>query len=365
MSTNTSPSPNFTGINFNLDFFPSEAGDFVTYPVSQGPTTIATLYSSVIDTLSSSTSFNLLNSLTANLNIATNGTTGQTIRIGATSGASVHCANVDFQNHSINNSTNASGGNINICNSMTTGTLNLGNNTARSGNVNIGTGAGATGTIDIGSSTTTTTLNGNVRGTTKLTTPIIDCITDAGAGSTSLSIGPSAVNGNIIIGASLGVGDVAIGGSQSSGGTITLGSSNTVTTTNGTLSTNDNYFLSGSSSTAITVSSGKIRVEVNQGSRTITLANYNNEAIFLNTGTGGGGGGFTLPTVASAKGYKFIFRSVQLSATTEITKNASDGNCILTTGAKAYDVASATNLVSMGSGTTRTFISDGTFWVQI
>ena len=364
MTSNIPPSPNFSGINFNLDFFPSEAGNFVTYPVAQGPTTIGTLYSSVIDVLSSGTAFNFLNTLTANLNIATNGTTGQTIRIGATTGASVHCANVDFQGHSINNSTNASGGNINICNNMTSGTLNIGTNTARTGNIKIGDGVGATGAIDIGSSTSTTTLNGNVQGTTKLTTPILDCITDAGSGATSLAIGPSATSGNIIIGAALGIGDVAIGGSQSSGGTITLGSANTVTTTNGTLSTNDNYFLSGSSSTAITVMSGKIRVEVNQGSRTITLANYNNEAIFINTGTGGGGGGFTLPTVASAKGYKFIFRSVQLSATTEITKNASDVNCILTSGAKAYDVASATNLVSMGAGTIRTFVSDGTFWVQ-
>jgi hypothetical protein len=235
MTSNTAPSPNFTGINFNTDFFPSALGDFVEYPVAQGPTTIATLYSSVIDTLSSSTAFNFLNTLTANLNIAINGGAGQTIRIGATTGTSVHCANVDFQNHSINNSTNASGGNINICNSMTSGTLNLGTNTARSGTIHIGNGAGATGTIDIGSSTTTTTLNGtSVKATTKLITPIIDCVTDAGAGNTSLAIGPSATSGNIIIGASLGVGDVAIGAFQSTGGTITLGSASTVTTLNGT-----------------------------------------------------------------------------------------------------------------------------------
>ena len=169
MTTNTAPSPNFTGINFNLDFFPSEAGDFVTYPVAQGPTTIGTLYSSVIDTLSSSTSFNLLNSLTANLNIAVNGAAGQTIRIGAISGASIHCANVDFQGNSINHSTNASGGTINLCNNMTSGTLNIGTNTARTGTINIGDGVGATGAIDIGSSTTSTTVGGTLTSTGQIT----------------------------------------------------------------------------------------------------------------------------------------------------------------------------------------------------
>ena len=56
---------------------------------------------------------------------------------------------------------------------------------------------------------------------------------------------------------------------------------------------------------------------------------------------------------------------MQLTATTEILKATSDSNCILTSGAKAYDTASAVGLVSMGSGTIRTFISDGSFWVQI
>jgi hypothetical protein len=119
MTSNSAPSPNFTGINFNLDFFPSAAGDYVEYPVAQGPVTIGTLYSYVIDVVSSSTAFNLFSSLVANLNIATNGGAGQTIRIGATTGASVHCANIDHQGNSINNSTNAASGTINLCNSMT------------------------------------------------------------------------------------------------------------------------------------------------------------------------------------------------------------------------------------------------------
>jgi hypothetical protein len=101
------------------------------------------------------------------------------------------------------------------------------------GNVNIGVAQGVGSAITLGSVNTLMTLNGNVQATTELNTPILDCITDAGAGSTSLSIGPSVVNGNIIIGAALGVGDVAIGGAQSAGGTITLGSANTATTNAG------------------------------------------------------------------------------------------------------------------------------------
>jgi len=161
MTSNTAPSPNFDDINFNTDFFPSALGDFVEYPVAQGPTTIATLYSSVIDTLSSGTAFNLLNTLTANLNIATNNG----------------------------------------------------------------------GTVTIGSTASNTVLNGtSVKATTKLTTPIIDCVADTSAGTTALAMGPTVSTGNIVIGAALGVGDVAIGAAQSVGGTITLGSANTVTT---------------------------------------------------------------------------------------------------------------------------------------
>jgi hypothetical protein len=53
----------------------------------------------------------------------------------------------------------------------------------------------------------------------KLIGGTVDCVTDATAGNTSLAIGPSAVNGNIVIGAALGVGDVSIATAQASGGT--------------------------------------------------------------------------------------------------------------------------------------------------
>ena len=234
------------------------------------------------------------------------------------------------------------------------------------GDVSIGAAQSVGGTITLGATDTVTTLNGtSVKATTKLITPILDCVADVGSGSTALSIGPSVATGNIIIGAALGIGDVSIGAAQSAGGTITLGSASTASTINGSLSTGNNFLLSGVSSTSNSIISGKISVEVNQGSKTITLANYNNEVVFINTGTGGGGGIITLPPVATALGYTFTFRSVQLTATTEIIKAASDSNCILTTGAKAYDTASSVGTVTMTSGSTRTFISDGSFWVQV
>jgi len=132
---------------------------------------------------------------------------------------------------------NLLGGNLTIGLAQTDGIINIGTGNARTtfGDINIGTGSANANTVTIGSSASDTVLNGtSVKATTKLITPIIDCVTDASAGNTSLSIGPSAVNGNILIGAQLGVGDITIGGAQIAGGTITLGATNTVTTLNGT-----------------------------------------------------------------------------------------------------------------------------------
>lgn len=60
-------------------------------------------------------------------------------------------------------------------------------------------------------------------------------LVDTDAGTTGLSIGSTLVNGNIVIGAALGVGDISIASAQLAGGTVTIGSSNTVSTISGTL----------------------------------------------------------------------------------------------------------------------------------
>ena len=308
-------------------------------------------------------------------------------------------------------------GNINIgtgVNTITSGTLgpsiNIGNNASTLNRTEINIGStntkttingplsitGAISAVDYtGTGFITTPSNISTTGTGSISTTGTGSITSAstitaGTGITATSGNIAASGGNIlgqILRNNTNTGSISqtgvINGSAmttpslttATATTLSIGTSNATainigvpgltTTINGELITTDNYYISTVGTTATTPTTGRIRVEVNQGSRNINLSLYNNEAVFINTGTGGGGGGFTLPLVASAKGYKFTFRSVQLTATTEILKNASDGNCILTIGAKAYDVASATNLVSMASGTTRTFISDGTFWVQI
>jgi len=162
MTTNTAPSPDFTGIDFNDMFFPSAVGDYVNYPTAQGPVSFGSIYASFIDTISSSASFSLLDSLTGNLNLATNGTTGQTLRLGAYTNASVHVANIDHQNQSINNASNATTGLLNICNNQTTGSLNLGTHVSRTGSINIGTGStGGTGYVNIGSAILSTVVNGS------------------------------------------------------------------------------------------------------------------------------------------------------------------------------------------------------------
>jgi len=345
MTSNTAPSPNFTGINFNTDFFPSVAGEFVEYPVAQGPTTIATLYSSVIDTLSSGSAFNFLNTLVANLNIAINGGAGQTIRIGATTGTSVHCANIDHQGNSINNSTNAPGGTLNLCNNMTTGTLNIGTNTARFGPINIGTGVGATGNVNIGNSSSSTLIGGSLEATGlilangNVKTSILDC-NDTLAGTTALSIGPSAVNGNIIIGAALGVGDVAIGGAQSAGGTISLGSSNTVTTLNGVVSAGIGFL------------AGKTAIEINNGTRTlpVTTSGINQDYYYISNS--GSVSTLTLPPVLANQ----IVNIKHNGTAASLTVARSGSSTIFGAGA-----SSGTTTIT-GITTSVRLICDGTNW---
>lgn len=384
----SAPSPSFSGIDFNPAFFPSAANDFVEYPVAQGTVTFGQIYATDLDTPTPSVDFDLLTSETGNINIGTSVPSLKTIKIGASTGTSIHTGSIDHQGTNINNAVSATTGTISLAPAQTTGILNIGShpstgtrttgpinigsnsigvtpitigttgqstialngtsvdvgtklttpkidslsasgnieigsnqtdgiinigtpNTRTSGAINIGTGMTTANAIKIGTAATTTmtlqaltvnattkltcpaidtlssgtnmtigalqttgtlTIGGGARTTagtisigngsgatanpiviggagstvsigntlavaTSLKSPILDCITDAGAGFTSLSIGASATSGNIVIGAALGVGDVTIGGTQSSGGTITLGSSNTVTTLPGTLTT--------------------------------------------------------------------------------------------------------------------------------
>lgn len=117
------------------------------------------------------------------------------------------------------------------------GSLTIGG-TGQTGGINIGSTSTTSNIITVGSSTTSSVLNGtSVKATTKLITPILDCVADTGAGVTALSIGPSVILGDIEIGNAQTTGDIKIGQSDISGATITIGKSATATTINGTLTT--------------------------------------------------------------------------------------------------------------------------------
>ena len=105
-----------------------------------------------LDTSAPTTTFNFLASQKSGFNLGTGISSGQTVQIGplgSTAGVSVHCANIDFTNNSINNATSAGSGDLNIANNQISGTLNFGTQAFRTGNINIGTG-GLGGTISIG-----------------------------------------------------------------------------------------------------------------------------------------------------------------------------------------------------------------------
>ena len=133
---------------------------FVTYPISQGAATISQLYSAGIDTTTPASIFNFLPSQTANIRIGNTTTGSGTIRLGAYTGTSVHCGAIDCTANSINNYVPTSG-DVNLCNSQTSGVLNIGTGArTTTGTINIGTGSGSTANpINIGSAGSIITCN--------------------------------------------------------------------------------------------------------------------------------------------------------------------------------------------------------------
>jgi hypothetical protein len=116
-----------------------------------------------VDGLTSST-YNLLNgavaatmfsSQTAEVNLFGN-LSASTLRLGnQTTPQSCHISQVDCSGSQINNAVNNNSGNLSVGNLQTSGILNIGTSTTRTGNINIGSGAGAgnTSSIQLGSST--------------------------------------------------------------------------------------------------------------------------------------------------------------------------------------------------------------------
>ena len=251
------PTYYFSGITFNPSFYQSSTGDyltlataksnFLTYPTAQGTETISNLLTTSIETSTPTTAFNLLSTQTGNVNIAntTTGTTGQTIKIGASTLTSVHCGSIDHKGTAINNSVAPALGDINICDLQTSGNLNIGTGTrlttGNGGAINIGgglnaanpinigsvnavvsaspinlnTSTAASGAVNIGSSSSTTnikgtsTLTGNVTATTGIKTAYIESTVT----TTDLELAAAQSGGVLYIGT----------GPRSSGGEINIG----------------------------------------------------------------------------------------------------------------------------------------------
>ena len=237
--------------------------------------------------------------------------------------------------------------------------------TATSGNITASSGVVIAPTVRNGANTGSISPGGIITGTS-----IIAPSYNASANADDVGICTNQTSGflNIGTGARTTAGTINIGtGSGAVVNPINIGGAGSSTLLTGVVNSTNNLLLNtgtptttGSTSTL----SGKISVIVNSGSYTISLANFNKFVLFVNVGTGGGGGTITLPPVSSATGYSFSFRSVQATATTTIQKDASDSNCILTTGASAYTTAAASSSNVISSGAVKSFMSDGTFWIQ-
>jgi hypothetical protein len=413
MSSELPPTDYFTGISFNPDFYQSTSSDyltastgksyFLTYPTAQGTETISTLKTSSIDSSSTTTNMTIASAQTSGaLNIASLPSRTGNINIGySTSAPSGLGYNINMGNILSNTSIGgkyielaAASSGISLSTSgtldMTTNTINIGQTSSTTNITGVLVGkdgclAGRTNYVSYNTSTLPATLSTLINmnlfvylfGSTALkvlTIPVVSITgqiitikngasVDVSLSFTNVMLFDSTSLVSAVILQTKGVISIYWGGAF----WIQTGPSNAMSelTTTGDIKTSNNFLLSSVSSTGTSVMSGKIRVEVNQGTKTMNLANYNNNAVIINTGTGGSGGTITLPTVASALGYTFTFRSVQATQTATIEKAGTDTNCILPTTASAYTTAAAVASVIIASGKTATYISDGTFWVQI
>ena len=278
------PTYYFSGITFNPDFYTGTETyltattgkkHFLSYPTAQGTETIATLYSSKIDSSSGSTAFNFLESQTANLNIGntTTGTTGQIIKIGPTATTAIVVGNLSITDNTINNATSTANRSVKIGDLQTDAAadLDLGTHVNRLGDINIGTGnTGSTPTINIGATVGTgtvragaiinigrmttsaitigntsadVTINSSTTGSIK--TGTLTCValtasgTITGNNGITIPVGKTlTANGGITtstINTATG-GSMAIGASSTGG--ITLGAAGAATTVSGSLTAN-------------------------------------------------------------------------------------------------------------------------------
>ena len=125
-----------------------------------GILTVATgISTATIDTNSLTSNFSFINSLGASNTMGIGvlapaiGSGPKTIQIGETTITSVHAGGIDCLGTTINGSVAPAGGDLSLASKQTTGTLNIGNYSGRTGIINIGAGMVATtNAVNIGTS---------------------------------------------------------------------------------------------------------------------------------------------------------------------------------------------------------------------
>lgn len=359
------PSPNFSGIDFNPSFFPSTASDYVEFPTAQGTVTFGSIFATDIDTPTPSVDFDLLGSEIGNINIGTSVPTTKTIKIGASTGTSIHCGSIDLQGTNINNAVASGTGTISLGPSQTTGILNIGSNsttaTRTTGAINIGSNSVGVTPITIGTAgQSTVALNGtSVNVGTKITSPVYDstsAITALTVGSNvttvDISIGGSQTSGDINIGqnsARLATGAVNICTASTNAVPIIIGSATSNTTLNGTTVdvgtkiTSPVYDCS-AAGTAMTLGSNLVG-----GNLTIAGGQTSGD-IFIGTGTRTAASDISIGTGANAGGNILIGHQGTTVSSYAVKVNTSTGGSGQTTigsSSSATNIAGALNVTGL------------------
>lgn len=207
-------------------------GSTVNTTAVNGILTVATgISTATIDTNSLTSNFSFINSLGASNTMGIGvlapayGSGPKTIQIGETTITSVHAGGIDCLGTTINGVVAPLIGDLSLASKQTTGTLNIGNYSGRTGIINIGAGMGATGNainigtslapinigtlsagtagIILGNATNGITTSGLLTASGGIVTSGLDyagALSLGNTNATSLSIGGSITGGNINIG---------------------------------------------------------------------------------------------------------------------------------------------------------------------
>jgi len=306
---------------------------FLSYPVAQGEQTIASLLSNSIDTNLPTTAFNFLSSITTGqINIGT-GSTG-TIKIGASTGTSVHCGSIDCTGTTINNASGPYVGALGFGTTQTTGIMSIASGVRTgTGALNINANASSNNTVNIGNTLVTTNVTGI--GTIKANT--FDVVNN----STDVSLFGTSTTGNIAIGGAQSSGTLSLGVLAGRTGTVSIGNTSCATNLTGIGTVKANLFDvvgSGTNTTLFgTTTTGQCDMLVSQTSGILNIGTSGTRSGAINIGSGAS----STSTISIGNGSA----SVVLGGTVNTT---------------TIEPATATSVLNIGAGQTSGILNIGT-----